>query len=80
MQQSCREAMGSLTYAQRVERLKKAGDARTREARGEPVTLVPVVPESSAEFTDKRPDLVGSRLAVRIRNRRFQGLRRKQVI
>lgn len=52
-----REAMGNLTYEQRVERLKQAAAARSREARGEPVTLVPVVPESPAEFTDRTPDL-----------------------
>lgn len=52
-----REAMGNLTYEQRVERLKQAAEARSREARGDSVTLVPVVPESPAEFTDKTPDL-----------------------
>jgi fermentation-respiration switch protein FrsA (DUF1100 family) len=52
-----REAMGNLTYEQRVARLKQAAEARSREARGEPATLVPVVPESPAEFTDKTPDL-----------------------
>jgi fermentation-respiration switch protein FrsA (DUF1100 family) len=52
-----REAMGNLTYDQRVERLKQAAEARSREARGKPVTLVPVVPESPADFTDKTPDL-----------------------
>jgi fermentation-respiration switch protein FrsA (DUF1100 family) len=52
-----REAMGNLTYEQRVARLKQAADARTREAQGEAVTLVPVVPESPAEFTDRTPDL-----------------------
>ncbi|QCI69507.1 alpha/beta hydrolase [Phreatobacter stygius] len=52
-----REAMGNLTYEQRIERLKQASAARSREARGEPVTLVPVVPESPAAFTDRTPDL-----------------------
>ncbi len=33
-----REAMGTLTYEERVERLKQAAEARSREARGEPVT------------------------------------------
>lgn len=52
-----REAMGNLSYDQRVARLKQAAEARSREARGEPATLVPVVPESPAEFTDRTPDL-----------------------
>jgi uncharacterized protein len=52
-----REAMGNLTYEQRVERLKQAAEARTREALGGPDTLVPVVPESPVEFTDRTPDL-----------------------
>ena len=52
-----REAMGNLSYEERVKRLKQAAEARSREARGEPVTLVPVVPELPADFTDQTPDL-----------------------
>ncbi|MEK1893805.1 MAG: alpha/beta hydrolase [Rhizobium sp.] len=52
-----REAMGNLTYEQRVERLRQAAQARSREATGGAPTLVPVVPESPAEFTDRTPDL-----------------------
>lgn len=52
-----RRAMGLLSYEERMKRLKDAGEQRSKEARGEPVRLVPVVPESPAEFTDKTPDL-----------------------
>jgi fermentation-respiration switch protein FrsA (DUF1100 family) len=52
-----RRAMGLLSYEERIKRLKDAGEQRSKEARGEPVRLVPVVPESPAEFTDKTPDL-----------------------
>ncbi len=52
-----REAMGNLSYSERMKRLKDAGAQRSREAWGEPVRLVPVVPESPAEFTDRTPDL-----------------------
>jgi uncharacterized protein len=52
-----RRAMGQLSYQERMKRLKDACEQRSKEARGEPVRLVPVVPESPAEFTDKTPDL-----------------------
>jgi 4-carboxymuconolactone decarboxylase len=52
-----RRAMGLLSYEERMKRLKDAGEQRSKEARGEPVRLVPVVPESPAEFTEKTPDL-----------------------
>ncbi|QEI06170.1 alpha/beta hydrolase [Pigmentiphaga aceris] len=52
-----RNAMGLLSYEERIKRLKDASEQRSKEARGEPVRLVPVVPESAAEFTDKTPDL-----------------------
>ncbi|MEK1933067.1 MAG: alpha/beta hydrolase [Pararhizobium sp.] len=52
-----REAMGLLSYEDRMRRLNDAGEQRSKEARGEPVRLVPVVPESPAEFTDSTPDL-----------------------
>jgi hypothetical protein len=39
----------------RLKRLKDAGEARSREARGEPARLVPVVPDSAAGFTESTP-------------------------
>jgi uncharacterized protein len=52
-----RRAMGLLSYEERLKRLKDAGEQRTKEARGERVRLVRVVPESPAEFTESTPDL-----------------------
>jgi uncharacterized protein len=52
-----REGMGTISYDERMKRLKDASDARSREARGEPVRLVPVVPESAASFTESTPQL-----------------------
>lgn len=52
-----REGMGTISYEQRMKRLKDAGEARSREARGEAVQLVPVVPDSAASFTDSTPQL-----------------------
>jgi hypothetical protein len=52
-----RRAMGLLSYEERIKRLKDACEQRSKEARGEPVRLVLVVPESPAEFTDNTPDL-----------------------
>lgn len=52
-----RRAMGLLSYEERMKRLKEAGEQRSKEARGEPVRLVPVVPESAADFTENTPDL-----------------------
>lgn len=52
-----REGMGTISYEERVKRLKDAGEARSREARGEPVRLVPVVPDSPASFTESTPQL-----------------------
>lgn len=40
-----------------MKRLGDASEARSREARGEPVRLVPVVPESPASFTESTPQL-----------------------
>jgi fermentation-respiration switch protein FrsA (DUF1100 family) len=40
-----------------MKRLRDAGEARSREARGEPVRLVPVVPDSAASFTESTPQL-----------------------
>jgi fermentation-respiration switch protein FrsA (DUF1100 family) len=52
-----RRAMGLLSYEERMKRLKEGGEQRTREARGEPVRLVPVVPDSPEGFTDSTPEL-----------------------
>jgi hypothetical protein len=52
-----REGMGTISYEERMKRLRDAGAARSREARGEPVRLVPVVPDSQASFTEKTPAL-----------------------
>jgi len=52
-----REGMGTISYEERMKRLKDAGEARSREARGEPVRLVPVVPDSPASFTEQTPAL-----------------------
>jgi fermentation-respiration switch protein FrsA (DUF1100 family) len=52
-----RKGMGTISYDERMKRLKEASDARSREARGEPVQLVPVVPDSSASFTENTPQL-----------------------
>lgn len=40
-----------------MKRLRDAADARSREARGEAVRLVPVVPDSPAGFTEGTPQL-----------------------
>jgi len=52
-----REGMGTISYEERMKRLRDAAAARSREARGEPVQLVSVVPESTASFTEKTPQL-----------------------
>lgn len=52
-----REGMGTISYEERMRRLKDAGEARSPEARGEPMRLVPVVPDSPAGFTDTTPQL-----------------------
>jgi len=51
-----RSAMGALSYAARMARLQEVAQQRSREARGEPVRLIPVVPDSDAEFTAQTPD------------------------
>jgi fermentation-respiration switch protein FrsA (DUF1100 family) len=48
---------GSISYEERVKRLKEIGEQRTREARGEPIRLVPVVPDSADQFTESTPVL-----------------------
>jgi len=52
-----REGMGAISYEERMKRLKDAGEARSREAGGEPVRLVPVVPDNTASFTQSTPQL-----------------------
>jgi uncharacterized protein len=52
-----REAMGTLSYEERINRLKDASEQRSREARGEPVRLVPVVPDTLDAFTASTPAL-----------------------
>lgn len=52
-----REAMGTLSYEERMKRLKEAGEQRSREARGEPVRLAPVVPDTPDAFTATTPAL-----------------------
>jgi hypothetical protein len=52
-----REGMGTISYEERMKRLRDAAAARSREARGEPVQLVPVVPDTAASFTERTPQL-----------------------
>jgi fermentation-respiration switch protein FrsA (DUF1100 family) len=52
-----REGMGTISYEERMKRLRDAAAARSREARGEPLQLVPVVPDTTASFTEKTPQL-----------------------
>lgn len=52
-----RRAMGLLSYEERIKRLKDAGEQRSKEARGEPVRLVKISPDSPAEFTETTPVL-----------------------
>jgi uncharacterized protein len=48
---------GTISYEERVRRLEEVGRQRTREARGEPIRLVPAVPDTAAEITDTTPAL-----------------------
>ena len=52
-----RNAMGRLSFEERMKRLKDAGVQRSKEARGEPVRLVQISPDSPAEFTESTPVL-----------------------
>lgn len=52
-----REGMGTISYEERMKRLRDAAAARSREARGVPVQLVPVVPDTTASFTERTPQL-----------------------
>jgi fermentation-respiration switch protein FrsA (DUF1100 family) len=44
--------MGTISCEERMKRLRDAAEARSREARGEAIRLVPVVPDSAASFTE----------------------------
>ncbi|MCY1083418.1 alpha/beta hydrolase [Archangium lansingense] len=48
---------GTISYEERVRRLQEVGRQRAREARGEPLKLVPVVPDTAAEITETTPTL-----------------------
>lgn len=50
-----REGMGAISYEERMKRLRDAAEARSREARGEPVRLVPVRIPSSNSAPIARP-------------------------
>src|SRR6266542_3109370 len=52
-----REGMGTISFDEPMKRLRNASEARSREARGEPVQMVPVVPDSPANFTESTPQL-----------------------
>jgi len=52
-----REGMGTISYAERIKRLRDAAEARSREARGEAFRLVQVVPDSLDAFTESTPVL-----------------------
>lgn len=52
-----REGMGTISFEERMKRLKDVGEQRNREARGEAARLVPVVPDSDAQFTANTNDL-----------------------
>jgi fermentation-respiration switch protein FrsA (DUF1100 family) len=52
-----REGMGTISYEERMKRLKAASAARSREARGEAAQMISVVPDSPANFTEKTPQL-----------------------
>ncbi len=49
--------MGTISYDERMKRLVNANEARSREARGEAVQTVPVVPDSPTSFTASTPQL-----------------------
>jgi len=52
-----REGMGTISYEERMKRLKEASEARSRETRGEPAQLISVVPVCLKNNTDKTPQL-----------------------
>jgi len=52
-----REGMGTISFEERMKRLRDAAESRSLEARGEAVRLVPVVPDTAASFTENTPQL-----------------------
>jgi len=52
-----REGMGTISYEERMKRLRDAAEARSREARSEAIRLVPVVPDNASSFTENTPQL-----------------------
>lgn len=48
---------GTITYEERMKRLEEIGKQRTLEARGEPVRMVAVVPDTAELFTESTPKL-----------------------
>ena len=59
-----REGMGTISYEERMKRLKDAAEARSREARGEAVRLVPVVPGQPRRFHGKHAATLPRRLRL----------------
>jgi len=52
-----REGMGTVSFEERLKRLQEVGEQRNREARGEPLRLVPVVPDTDAQFSKDTSNL-----------------------
>lgn len=48
---------GTISHEERVKRLEEIGKQRTREARGEPVRMTNVVPDTPDAFTENTPKL-----------------------
>ena len=71
-----REGMGTISYEERMKRLKEATEERSREARGEAAQLVAVGPDNPAGFTEARRSStakdtsITARLGLSIRTRR----------
>ena len=52
-----RQAMGTLSYEARMQRLKEIAAQRNKEVQGAPLQMGLAVPASNADFTDKTPPL-----------------------
>ncbi|EER61029.1 alpha/beta hydrolase [[Pseudomonas] boreopolis] len=52
-----RQAMGTLSYEARMQRLKEIAVQRSKEVQGAPLQMALAVPASNADFTDKTPAL-----------------------
>ena len=50
--------MGTMSYEERMKRLKDAGEQRSKEARGEPVRLVQVSPDRPLNSPKARPSCI----------------------